>query len=463
MIRRVGTVLGSVLGFLVVFSAWQVVVHAAQHRTTGAISNGLALWHVERWLHLPNEAVIVTWTRSSPRLWSLAGWYYVIAHPVAIITALAVLAWLGHGRYRTAFATFGLTALACFALQLWPTAPPRWLPVGAGPAPGQALAEYHSLGSLANQVASFPSVHVAWASCVALSLHQLRRLRWYGWTHLAVTVLVVVATSNHTWLDSAAGIAIAYAAHQVARYVFRNGVAGDAVSGLVTRRIRPRFLAWRGRGPRLAGGDRFLAPAGGLGAVGRLRDQRLQSLVGGGDVGGQAVMCCPATSRAEVGAPTRPTPVVLGERSAAVLALPVVRHGSLPVSCDECHGPLAHLGGQLQRTVEGGLQVPATALRAADAGDQDVVLGRLGARPASGRVEDRRQVDRLVTDRGHGVSFAAPLDAAGVAPAGNRRGARPKRLAVKGATAGSGTPSLDGETGRATRLPREQRPEGASS
>ncbi|HVW42509.1 MAG TPA: phosphatase PAP2 family protein [Amycolatopsis sp.] len=459
--RRIAAVAGSVAGFLLVFMVWQAVVHAEQHRVAGAVRNGQHLWQLERVLHLPNEAVVVSRVRSVAWLWSVAGWYYVLAHPVVIVATLAVVAWIGHGLYRQAFATFGVTAVACFLVQLWPTAPPRWLPAGGGPAPGQALTEYHSLGALANQVASFPSVHVAWAACVALTLHQLPRLRRYGWTHLALTVAVVVATSNHTWLDSAAGIAIAYGAHRVTRRVTasagagRDGLCDAAAGGVVSLPVTVRS---RRIGRTLSYGG--VAPAPVVGAVPRLRDEFLQPLVGGGDVGRQSVVGSAAPPGAEPGRPGRLTPVTRRRQvSRAVVAdgwLPVVRHGSLPVSCDECEGALPHLGRQLQRGVEGGFEVPAAAVRPAHAGDQDVVAGLLGAGPDSARVEDRGELHDLVAlVDGHGVSFAAPLDAAGLVPAGYRRGAWPKRLAVKGADVGGGTPSLDGETGRATRLPHD--------
>jgi hypothetical protein len=519
--RRIAAVAGSVAGFLLVFMVWQAVVHAEQHRVAGAVRNGQHLWQLERVLHLPNEAVVVSRVRSVAWLWSVAGWYYVLAHPVVIVATLAVVAWIGHGLYRQAFATFGVTAVACFLVQLWPTAPPRWLPAGGGPAPGQALTEYHSLGALANQVASFPSVHVAWAACVALTLHQLPRLRRYGWTHLALTVAVVVATSNHTWLDSAAGIAIAYGAHRVTKRVTPTSTT-FVVSGLVTS---PRSLL--GVAARDGGDDgQEVASVGGCRVAGAVAvgaqlgasQQRLQLLGGDADVAYESMVGCAASPGAEPGAPAHPGPAVAFEADSAVVAdgwLSVVRHGSLPVACDECEGAFAHLGRELQRGVEGGFEVPAAAVRPAHAGDQDVVAGLLGAGPDAARVEDRGQLDHLVAHRhgsalrdrqleacgerfavafdaddrqlvcppvavddhlgwpvvgafescgegvdvqpaDHGVvSFAAPLDAAGLVPAGYRRGARPKRLAVKGATEGSGTPSLDGETGRATRLPHD--------
>jgi hypothetical protein len=48
-----------------------------------------------------------------------------------------------------------------------------------------------------------PSVHVAWALLVALGVVVFSTSRWRWWiiAHPFVTILAVVATANHWWLD----------------------------------------------------------------------------------------------------------------------------------------------------------------------------------------------------------------------------------------------------------------------
>jgi MFS superfamily sulfate permease-like transporter len=54
-----------------------------------------------------------------------------------------------------------------------------------------------------DQLSAMPSVHVGWAVLVAVAAWTLTtsRWRWLAVGHAIVTVLVVVATANHFWLD----------------------------------------------------------------------------------------------------------------------------------------------------------------------------------------------------------------------------------------------------------------------
>jgi hypothetical protein len=48
-----------------------------------------------------------------------------------------------------------------------------------------------------------PSLHIGWAALIAYVIHRTgpRWLAWVATVHLAITVLVVVVTANHYWLD----------------------------------------------------------------------------------------------------------------------------------------------------------------------------------------------------------------------------------------------------------------------
>jgi hypothetical protein len=59
-----------------------------------------------------------------------------------------------------------------------------------------------------------PSLHVGWALALAVGLIAATRSRWrWLWLiHPALTLLVVVATANHYWLDGiAAAVLLAVA------------------------------------------------------------------------------------------------------------------------------------------------------------------------------------------------------------------------------------------------------------
>jgi hypothetical protein len=63
---------------------------------------------------------------------------------------------------------------------------------------------------MANQYAAMPSLHVGWALAVAIALIAAHRGRgrWFWLAHPLITLLVVVATGNHYWLDALVAVAL---------------------------------------------------------------------------------------------------------------------------------------------------------------------------------------------------------------------------------------------------------------
>ncbi len=57
--------------------------------------------------------------------------------------------------------------------------------------------------SVANQIAAMPSLHFGWALLVAIAVirYSRVRLRWLALVHPILTLLVIVVTVNHYWLD----------------------------------------------------------------------------------------------------------------------------------------------------------------------------------------------------------------------------------------------------------------------
>jgi len=58
---------------------------------------------------------------------------------------------------------------------------------------------------VANQFAAMPSLHFGWAVLVAVGIIRVARtpLRWLWIAHPVITLLVIVGTGNHYWLDAA--------------------------------------------------------------------------------------------------------------------------------------------------------------------------------------------------------------------------------------------------------------------
>ncbi len=184
-----------------------------------ADANAHDVVHVERWLRLPAEASLQTWALGHDWLVDLANRYYVSVHfPLTI----AVLVWLY--RYRRPMYTWAKRALllatgvALVFHVLMPVTPPRLLSslgmVDTGHAGGMSIYQMPVLGSMANEYAAMPSLHVGWALLLAVVLVSAcrTRWRWLWFLHPIATLFVVVSTANHYWLDGLAGSALVLAA-----------------------------------------------------------------------------------------------------------------------------------------------------------------------------------------------------------------------------------------------------------
>lgn len=184
-----------------------------------ADTNAREVLDAQRFLHLPAEASLQAWALGHDWLIDLANRYYVSVHfPLTI----AVLVWLY--RYRRPAYTWAKRALllatgvALVFHVLVPVTPPRLLsPLGmvdTGHAGGMSIYQAPVLGSMSNEYAAMPSLHVGWALLLAVVLVAACRSRWrWLWLlHPLATLFVVVSTANHYWLDGLAGSVLVLAA-----------------------------------------------------------------------------------------------------------------------------------------------------------------------------------------------------------------------------------------------------------
>jgi PAP2 superfamily len=190
------------------FALWQYAGSFSVLPSAGGLPRARWLWHAERVLHLPDEVSVQRLLLPHPLLIETFNWYYAALHfPVLI----GCLIWLfvrhraDYGHVRT---TVVLFTGASLLIQLIPVAPPRMLSgtglVDTAARYGQSV--YGSLGFDADQFSAMPSVHVGWALIVAIAVITASRSRW-RWAaaaYPALTLLVVVVTANHFWLDGVA-------------------------------------------------------------------------------------------------------------------------------------------------------------------------------------------------------------------------------------------------------------------
>ena len=168
-------------------------------------------------LHLPSEALVQRAFLRHPLIVEGLNLYYAGLH-FAVVIGCLIWVYIWHRRqYPRVRTTLVLFTAGALLIQLVPVAPPRMLPgdgmIDTAVQYGQSV--YGSVaGFNADQLSAMPSVHVGWALLVAVVTVQLSRSRW-RWLALgypALTLLAVVVTANHFWLDGiAAAVLLALA------------------------------------------------------------------------------------------------------------------------------------------------------------------------------------------------------------------------------------------------------------
>ncbi|MFI9002710.1 phosphatase PAP2 family protein [Streptomyces sp. NPDC053541] len=202
---------------LIAVSYWlySLIRNAVPEQKAQALKNADWIWQAEHSLglafeHTVNHAVnSVTWLIVS------MNYYYATLH---FVVTIGVLVWLYRwhpGRYA-AFRTvlFATTGVALVGYYLYPLAPPRLMN-------GQNFVDtvlvHHTWGSMAsgnlkhmsNQYAAMPSMHIGWSLWCGLTIFLLAKAPWariLGLLYPVATLVVIVATANHFWMDAVGGI-----------------------------------------------------------------------------------------------------------------------------------------------------------------------------------------------------------------------------------------------------------------
>ncbi|MCH5670646.1 phosphatase PAP2 family protein [Streptomyces gilvus] len=191
----------------------------ATGHTGEALHNARRVWDFERAVHLPGEGSVQSLLLHGDTLAHIANTYYATVHFPA---TAAFLVWLYLRRpahyvwARRVLAT--VTSAALVLPFVFPLAPPRMLAatglVDTAHVYGPSVYGPPSSDHLSNQFAAMPSLHFGWALMVAIGLIAATRSRWRRlWLlHPLVTLLVIVGTANHYWLDAIVATAMLGAA-----------------------------------------------------------------------------------------------------------------------------------------------------------------------------------------------------------------------------------------------------------
>ncbi len=243
--------IGYIVGFYAIYTLVRNQFGSAAVGARHAYVNAVRVIDAERFLGVFNEAAVQSWFLGAPGLLRALNIFYGSFHFVVTAGVLVWLAWRHPRDYPVWRNTILIaTGLALVGFSLFPLMPPRLLcdcVYGAGPAAAadglphfvDTLAVHGGLWSfgtsgmaaVSNQYAAMPSLHIGWALWCALVL--VPRVRHRSTKVLAalypiVTLLTVVVTGNHYWLDAVGGAVV----------VGIGWLAGSRLAAMMARRPR---------------------------------------------------------------------------------------------------------------------------------------------------------------------------------------------------------------------------------
>ncbi|MEU9094264.1 phosphatase PAP2 family protein [Streptomyces sp. NPDC048428] len=203
---------------LIAVSYWlySLVRNAVPEQKAAALSNADWLWSVERFMGIAVEQSVNHAVNSVTWLIVSMNYYYATLH---FVVTIGVLIWLFRrhpGRYAPArLALFATTAVALLGYYLYPLAPPRLMNGGNFIDTVMVHQTWGSMASgnfkqMSNQYAAMPSMHIGWSLWCGLTVFALASAPWariLGLLYPAVTLMVIVSTANHFWLDAVGGMA----------------------------------------------------------------------------------------------------------------------------------------------------------------------------------------------------------------------------------------------------------------
>jgi hypothetical protein len=212
----------------VTYTAYTMIRNAASGNEIAAFRRAEDILRAEQALNIDIELAV---NKAIDRIdWLIVAmnYYYSTLH---IAVTVGVLIWLYRchsGHYRAA--RTALAATCCLALAgfyAFALAPPRFLTqygfidtvVTHNTWGSMASGD---VGSVSNQYAAMPSLHIGWSLWCAIAIVMLARRRWarvLGGLYPVATLVVIIATANHFLLDAVGGVLVLAAGFAVQRVI----------------------------------------------------------------------------------------------------------------------------------------------------------------------------------------------------------------------------------------------------
>jgi hypothetical protein len=221
-----------------VYLVYSAISSAAGGEAPEAYANAIKVIDAQQWLQLNHELAWQQWALGNEALIVVSNYFYGVAYVVA---TLGVLVYLyrrfpdSYPLWRNTLATGTMLALVGFAT--FPVMPPRLLDVHDTVIswgfvdtmvsyPALWSFQSDAMNAISNQFAAMPSLHCGWALWVCAALWPHLRTGWGRAAAVAypvATVVVVVITGNHYFLDAVGGAVVMAAGYAVAVTFTRAG------------------------------------------------------------------------------------------------------------------------------------------------------------------------------------------------------------------------------------------------
>jgi membrane-associated phospholipid phosphatase len=203
--------------FGMAYYGYQLVRGAVDGKVAVASWNATKLIWLEHKLHFFVEPSVQTWATSKHWIMDVTSLAYVNLH---FIITLSALVWLYLRRNSSFYFVRNMfmvaMALALVGYILYPTAPPRLMPEWGFTDPVAQVTgvpeDQGTVGALVNLYAAVPSMHVAMALMIGISLSRLVKpfpLKIVWSMYPVFVTFVVVATGNHYLMDAILGALVA--------------------------------------------------------------------------------------------------------------------------------------------------------------------------------------------------------------------------------------------------------------
>ncbi|MER7761369.1 phosphatase PAP2 family protein [Streptomyces sp. NPDC097619] len=244
---------------LIAVSYWtySLIRNAVPEQKEQALRNADWIWRTEHQLGIAVEKTVNHAVDSVT--WLIVGmnYYYATLH---FIVTIGVLVWVYRtqpGRYAaTRLVLFATTGVALVGYYCYPLAPPRLM---TGENFIDTVLVHQTWGSMAsgdlknmsNQYAAMPSMHIGWSLWCGLTIFALASVPWarvLGLLYPAATLVVIVATANHFWLDAVGGMMCLAFGYTVSRLWYGalpqhlpklpEGPAGPSATAVLLSRLR---------------------------------------------------------------------------------------------------------------------------------------------------------------------------------------------------------------------------------